>query len=107
MKHTIRLHPLGKEMTVNDQTPLIDLLHEYGVEFPCGGKGSCGKCQVSLLDGEIGVSDLHRQKLGHFGLAADRRLACMSSCTGSITLHIEQFDHLILADETIFDFIPQ
>jgi uncharacterized 2Fe-2S/4Fe-4S cluster protein (DUF4445 family) len=107
MKHTIRLHPLGKEMTVNDQTPLIDLLHEYGVEFPCGGKGSCGKCQVRLLDGEIGVSDLHRQKLEHFGLAADRRLACMSSCTGPITLNIEQFNHLILADETDFDFDPQ
>jgi hypothetical protein len=62
---------------------------------------------VRLLEGEIGISDLHRQKLEHFSLAADRRLACMSSCTGSITLHIEQFDHLILADETIFDFIPQ
>jgi uncharacterized 2Fe-2S/4Fe-4S cluster protein (DUF4445 family) len=107
MKHTIRLHPLGKELTVNDQTPLIDLLHEYGVEFPCGGKGTCGKCQIQLLEGEINVSDLHRQKLEHFGLASDRRLACMSNCTGPITLHIEQFDHLILADETDFDFVPQ
>ncbi|MEI7422954.1 MAG: ASKHA domain-containing protein [Prolixibacteraceae bacterium] len=107
MKHTIRLHPLGKELTVNDQTPLIDLLHEYGVEFPCGGKGTCGKCQVRLLEGEIGVTDLHRQKLAHFKLPADRRLACMSNCTGPITLHIEQFDHLILADETEFEFIPQ
>ena len=107
MKHTNRLHPLGKELTVNDQTPLIDLLHEYGVEFPCGGKGTCGKCQVRLLEGEIGVSELHRQKLEHFGLSSDRRLACMSRCTGPITLHIEQFDHLILADETDFDFVPQ
>ena len=107
MKHTIRLQPLGKELTVNNQTPLIDLLHEYGIEFPCGGKGTCGKCQVRLLEGEIGISDLHRQKLEHFKLPADRRLACMSRCTGPITLHIEQFDHLILADETDFDFVPQ
>lgn len=107
MKHTIRLHPLGKELTVNDQTPLIDLLHEYGVEFPCGGKGTCGKCQVQLLEGEIVVSELHQRKLDHFQLSSDRRLACMSTCTDSITLQIEQFNHIILADETSFEFTPE
>jgi uncharacterized 2Fe-2S/4Fe-4S cluster protein (DUF4445 family) len=106
-QHTIRLHPLGKEIRVNDQTPLIDILHEYGVEFPCGGKGTCGKCQVKLLTGEIEVSELHQRKLDHFHLPADRRLACMSSCSGSITLQIEQFNHLILADETDFEFQPE
>ena len=106
-QHTIRLHPLGKELKVNDQTPLIDLLHEFGVEFPCGGKGTCGKCQVRLLEGEIEVNDRHREKLQHFGLAPGLRLACMSSCTESITLEIGQFDHLILADESIYDFIPE
>jgi uncharacterized 2Fe-2S/4Fe-4S cluster protein (DUF4445 family) len=105
-QHTIRLHPLGKELKVNDQTPLIDLLHEFGVEFLCGGKGTCGKCQVRLLEGEIKVSDLHREKLHHFGHSDDLRLACMSSCTESITLEIGQFDHLILADESSYEFIP-
>src|SRR5512133_3396969 len=106
-QHTIRLHPLGKELKVNDQTPLIDLLHEFGVEFPCGGKGTCGKCQVRLLEGEIRVTDQHREKLQHFGLAPGLRLACMSSCTESITLEIGQFDHLILADESDYEFIPE
>lgn len=106
-QHTIKLHPLGKELKVNDRTPLVDLLHEFGVEFPCGGKGTCGKCRVKLLDGEILVNDLHREKLQHFGLSRDMRLACMSSCTESITLEIGQFDHLILADESSFEFIPE
>ena len=106
-QHTIRLHPLGKELVVNDQTPLIDLLHEFGVEFPCGGKGSCGKCQVQLLEGEIGISERHRKKLESLRLPADRRLACMSSCTGSITLQVDQYEHIILADETNFDFQPE
>ena len=53
-KHTISLHPLGKELQVNDQTPLIDVLHEFGIEFPCGGKGTCGKCRVKIKDeGEV------------------------------------------------------
>jgi len=107
-KHTIRLHPIGKEIIVNDQTPLIDVLHEFGIEFPCGGKGTCGKCRVRLLDGEIKISDLHRQKIEQLGLdSADWRLACYSQCTSDIILEIEQFNHLILADETEFEFSPQ
>ncbi len=105
-KHSIRLHPLGKEIRVNDQTPLIDVLHEFGIEFPCGGKGTCGKCKVRLLDGEIHMSEAHQQKTTRLGLSGDWRLACLSKCTGDISLEIEQFNHLILADESDFEFIP-
>ncbi len=106
-KHTIRLHPLGKEIQVNHQTPLIDVLHEFGIEFPCGGNGTCGKCKVRLLDGEINITESHHQKLNQLSLADDWRLACYSQCISDITLEIEQFNHLILADESEFDFLPQ
>ncbi|MDP2335367.1 MAG: 2Fe-2S iron-sulfur cluster-binding protein, partial [Bacteroidota bacterium] len=106
-RHVIYLHPLGKELRVNDQTPLIDVLHEFGIEFPCGGKGTCGKCKVRLLEGEIKTTEVHQQKIEKLGLSNDWRLACFSRCTGDITLEIEQFNHLILADESEFDFIPQ
>lgn len=106
-KHTIRLHPLGKEIKVNYQTPLIDILHGFGIEFPCGGKGTCGKCKVRLLEGEISINEQHHQKLRNLALASDWRLACLSNCTGNITLEIEQLNYLILADESEFDFSPQ
>lgn len=106
-KHTIRLQPLGKEIQVNDQTPLIDVLHEFGIEFPCGGKGTCGKCKVRLLDGQIHCTETHQQKLNKLGLTDEWRLACYSNCTGDISLEIEQFNHLILADESEFKFSPQ
>ncbi|MCK9618784.1 MAG: ASKHA domain-containing protein [Lentimicrobiaceae bacterium] len=106
-KHTICLYPLGKELQVNNQTPLIDVLHEFGIEFPCGGKGTCGKCKVRLLDGEIKTTDAHQRKIEQLGLSPEWRLACFSQCTGDITLEIEQFNHLILADESEFDFVPQ
>ena len=105
-KHTIHLHPLGKELHVNDKTPLIDVLHEFGIEFPCGGKGTCGKCKVRLLDGEIKISKQHKQKLEKLALTPDWRLACYSLCSSDITLEIDQFNHLILADESEFDFTP-
>lgn len=107
IKHTISLHPLGNEILVNDQTPLIDVLHEFGIEFPCGGKGTCGKCKVRLLKGKIEISEHHQEKLSKLALEADWRLACYSKCTSDITLEIDQFNHLILADESDFDFIPQ
>ncbi len=106
-KHRILLQPLGKSLIVNDQTPLIDVLHEYGIEFPCGGKGTCGKCKVKLLEGEIGLTAVHQQKLTALCLSDEWRLACHSRCTSDITLEVEQCNHIILADESSFDFVPQ
>jgi uncharacterized 2Fe-2S/4Fe-4S cluster protein (DUF4445 family) len=106
-KHDIHLQPLGKTIRVNDQTPLIDVLHEFGIEFPWGGKGTCGKCKVKLLEGEIEMNEIHQQKIHKLGLSSEWRLACYSNCTSDITLEIEQFNHLILADESEFEFVPQ
>lgn len=105
--HTIQLQPLGKTIQVNHQTPLIDVLHEFGIEFPCGGKGTCGKCKVKLIAGEIEISQKHSQQIEKLGLDSDWRLACYSNCTSDITLEVEQFSHLILADESEFEFTPQ
>jgi uncharacterized 2Fe-2S/4Fe-4S cluster protein (DUF4445 family) len=106
-KHDIKLQPLGKTIRVNDQTSLMDVLHEFGIEFPCGGKGTCGKCKVKLLEGEIEVSEIQQQKLEKLGLTDEWRLACYSLCTSDITLEIEQFNHFILADESEFEFMSQ
>ncbi len=106
-RHTIRLHPLGKELAVNHGTRLIDVLHPYGVEFPCGGKGNCGKCKVKVLEGDISTDEVHRHKIEKLGLPENCYLACHSTCTGDLTLEIEQFNHFILADESTFKFTPQ
>lgn len=106
-QHKIHLQPLGKTIRVNDRTPLIDVLHEFGIEFPCGGKGTCGKCKVKLLEGEIEMNEIHQQMIHKLGLTPEWRLACHCECSSDITLEIEQFNHLILADESDFEFIPQ
>ena len=105
--YRIKLHPLDKELIVNEDTPLIDVLHGYGLEFPCAGKGTCGNCKVKLLSGNIEVSDKHKQKLERLGLDSNWRLACMSSCTDNTMLQVDQFAHIILADETKFEFSAQ
>ncbi|HKI88655.1 MAG TPA: ASKHA domain-containing protein, partial [Draconibacterium sp.] len=106
-KVTINLQPIDKKLVVNLGTPLIDVLHEYGVEFPCGGKGTCGRCKVRLLEGELGKSPEQQQKLNKLTLGADWRLACYCLVESHISLEVAQFENIILADNTTFDFRPQ
>lgn len=103
----ITLQPLGKMVEVNQGTPLIDLLHEFGVEFPCGGKGTCGACKVKLLSGNLDVDANQEKRLQKLKLDNDWRLACFCTAQSDITLEISQFEHIILADNSTFDFKPQ
>jgi len=106
--HTIRikLHPLGKELTVERGSSLIDVLHEFGVEFPCGGKGDCGKCKVKILQGEIPLDTVHSSRLQELGLPGEWRLACMSFVNEDIVLEVGQYEAMIQADESLFPFEP-
>jgi uncharacterized 2Fe-2S/4Fe-4S cluster protein (DUF4445 family) len=106
-KVAISLQPLGKTISVNPGTPLIDVLHEFGVEFPCGGKGICGSCKVKLLQGELEIDPVQQQKLNRLKLGNEWRLACFCKAKSDITLEISQFENIILADSSTFDFQPQ
>ncbi len=105
-KIKLRIEPLGKERIVNKGTPLKDIIFEYGVEFPCGGKGFCGGCKVKLLSGDVKDPEKH-EKLNHkLGLDSEYRLACISELVEDITIEIPQLESLILADNTPFAFYP-
>jgi uncharacterized 2Fe-2S/4Fe-4S cluster protein (DUF4445 family) len=106
-KVSVFLQPLGKKLEINEGTPLIDVLHEYGVEFPCGGKGTCGRCKIKLLDGNIDVNIEHQQKLENLNLPADWRLACFCKVDSDIVIEVLQFEEIILADDSSFSFEPQ
>jgi uncharacterized 2Fe-2S/4Fe-4S cluster protein (DUF4445 family) len=100
----IRLDPLAKELNVARGSSLIDVLHPFGVEFPCGGKGSCGKCKVKLLQGEIDILPEHQRKLDELGLSPEWRLACMSRVDEDLVLEVKQYETIIQADDTPFSF---
>ncbi len=106
-KVTIRLEPLGIELKAEKGTPLADLLNSYGIEFPCGGRGSCGRCLVRLSEGEIPLTPLHTLKLREMNLSGRWRLACQSRCESDLVLELDQRDPIILADEQVFEFQPR
>jgi len=103
---SVKLVPLGKVIRARAGTPLIDILHEYGVEFPCGGKGICGKCRVKVVKGEIELTSYHRDRLKELKLGGGWRLACLSSCFSDLELEVGQYESIIQADESTFEFTP-
>ncbi|MDR2813445.1 MAG: 2Fe-2S iron-sulfur cluster binding domain-containing protein [Prevotellaceae bacterium] len=85
MSFTVQLLPVGVTLKVNPGTPFVDMLHEYGVEFPCGGAGICGRCKVRLVKGCVHVSGQHAEALRKNGLDSRWRLACMSAVTDNLS----------------------
>lgn len=103
---TITLSPLGKQIQAGRGFPLLDVLHEFGIEFPCGGKGTCGKCKVKLLSGHIATNPSHSKKLEKLRLVGNWRLACQSIVEEDLVLEVGQYETMIQADETEFEFEP-
>ncbi len=105
-KVQIRIHPQGKVFEARKGSPLKDVLHECGVEFPCGGKGTCGKCAVRILDGLSEPDPYHRERLEALQLGPEWRLACLTSCDDNLVVEVAQYETIIQADETPFEFEP-
>lgn len=104
---TVRLEPLGIEKRVPRGTPLIDILYQYGIEFPCGGKGTCGRCRITILKGKLRTSRQHDQYARKLDLPENVKLACMCFVDEPVELEIGQFETIILADNSEFDFTPR
>ena len=103
-KVKISLQPVNHDLMVNAGTPLMDVLHEFGIEFPCGGKGTCGRCKVKLLAGELEISAGQKRVLDKLGLVEYWRLACFCSVESDVSLEVSQFENIILADNSEFRF---
>lgn len=55
MKHTVTVLPENKILKAEDGALLLDVLREHGYYVPaaCGGRGTCGKCKIKLLEGSV------------------------------------------------------
>lgn len=45
---------------------------------PCGGRGSCGKCRIKVVEGELPVSTMDKTWLTEEELQNGVRLACQA-----------------------------
>lgn len=87
----IDLQPLGRRIYTQDGASVFEASREDGVALTsiCAGKGTCGKCKIRLVSGE--VSPLHereKEPLSVEEIAQGYRLACLTKVHGDIKVEI-------------------
>lgn len=107
IRHTVCLQPIGVQHQVDHNTALRDILTNYGLDFPCNGKGTCGKCKIRLLAGNIETDNYHRDLLQQRKLSPEWRLACHSRITEDVTIYIDRSDCVVQTDNTYFNISPE
>lgn len=86
----IRVEPLGKTVEGEEGESLLSILEREGIplESYCGGVGSCGKCVVRILEGEVAPPNLLERE--HLGRDVDEgfRLACQVGVFGDLACDV-------------------
>ena len=103
----IALSPLGTTIEAMRDTALLDLLHPYGVEFPCGGKGRCRGCMVEVVEGDLPPTEDERRIREPGQIEAGWRLACRCRASANATLRVDQWDSVVLAEHSRVQLEPR
>ena len=55
----VTLYPMDKEIEIPIGTSLKKAMDLAGLDFdfPCGGRGRCGKCRLQIREGSVPPSD--------------------------------------------------
>ncbi len=99
-KVRIELMPIGAVLEVDRGTLLQNLLSSHGMEFPCGGLGTCGGCRVQILEGHVEPTPEEEALLCREELLDGWRMACYLRAESSLKLKIEQWTMPVLVDDT-------
>jgi uncharacterized 2Fe-2S/4Fe-4S cluster protein (DUF4445 family) len=102
----IELSPLGVRLEAEIGASLEGELTAYGIEFPCGGGGTCRGCRVRVTAGTLAVTPQMRRAFTPAELAGGWRLACQARVEGPLTLEVAQWAPLVLSDETALAVEP-
>ena len=95
--------PSGRRGRFATGTTVLDAARSLGVDIDsvCGGRGICGRCQVTQGVGEFpklgitsqpehlsGFTELESTYRAEKGLAADRRLSCTATVRGDVLIDV-------------------
>ena len=97
---TIRLLPAGTTIEVAPGTPLQDVLFPHGVEFPCGGRGTCKACRVRVRGVAPPPGDDDRKAFASGLLDAGWRLGCRMRADADLELELGVWSSPVLADDS-------
>ncbi|MBV9005369.1 MAG: DUF4445 domain-containing protein, partial [Solirubrobacterales bacterium] len=86
----LRFLPDGAEVRVPSGTPVFDAASWNGIaiDSTCGGHGTCKKCKVRVISGEVPVGDLDPRAFSTEELRDGWRLACRASARGDLVVEV-------------------
>lgn len=90
-RYRVDIEPIGRRVEVAGGTTLLAAVHAAGVELAsvCGGHGQCGRCRVTVVGGAAGApTEADLRHLSETELAGGQRLACRTSVTGDVRVHV-------------------
>jgi uncharacterized 2Fe-2S/4Fe-4S cluster protein (DUF4445 family) len=86
----LRFEPDGAEVRVPSGTPVFDAASWNGVaiDSTCGGHGTCKKCKVRVVDGEVPVSAVDPRAFTTDELRQGWRLACRAPARQDLVVEV-------------------
>ncbi|MBW2714349.1 MAG: DUF4445 domain-containing protein, partial [Deltaproteobacteria bacterium] len=103
----ITLAPGRQSIQVPMGTDLKEVLHRFGVEFPCGGRGRCGACRIKLIEGELPVTQACADTLSQEETEAGWRFSCRHRADQDLTFELGQREALVLTEHGSFQIEVQ
>ena len=86
----LRFLPDGGEVRVPSGTPVFDAASWNGIaiDSTCGGHGTCKKCKVRIVSGDVPVGAVDPRAFTTDELRDGWRLACRSSARGDLVVEV-------------------
>ena len=91
-KLEVRYQPFDKITRVPPGTTLFSAAHWIGlpIDSTCGGRGTCGKCKVQVVEGGAEITTADRKQLRPSELEARWRLSCQAKVYEDTTVTVPE-----------------
>src|SRR4029077_16836587 len=86
----LRFLPEGAEVRVPSGTPVFDAASWNGIaiDSTCGGHGTCKKCKVRIVSGDVPVGSVDPRAFTTDELREGWRLACRAGARGDLVVEV-------------------
>ncbi len=91
MTYQIDFEPVGRRVPCHDGDIIFEIARDAGVGLAsfCGGKGTCGKCKIRILSGQVSpLTEKEKEHLNPEDIAQGYRLACLTEVQGPLKVEI-------------------
>src|SRR6476661_3304442 len=86
----LRFEPDGADVRVPSGTPIFDAASWNGIaiDSTCGGHGTCKKCKVRIVEGDVPVGRVDPRAFSPDELRAGWRLACRATAATDLVVEV-------------------